>query len=447
MIIMILSSNLTKIKYLLLIAIVVFSFSSCVNEDEQLGLSLVKSNGGMDILHSPDGLATISTFTYKSDSLQTRNRDNFVLGSYRDEQFGLISTDIYTNLSLENSAVNFPGLGTVDSVVLCLAYSGVFAKDTNIKSTTMNVRVQLLSEDIDTSNEYITGSVATQSDYIFNANVRVAPSEGVILGTDTTETAPHMRLKLSDDFTNTLANSSFESREAFNEIYKGIKISATSQNNDFLAYITMTSANSGIYVYYHTKSGALGHYIISFPSSGERFMHVERDYSSSMLSELNTKKKTDTITTQDYIYVASLGVAEAKLNLAGIDSWYNQDSIKGAALNRAELILPVASISGNTGHYPSALLTFYKQDGKYYYLPDILATNNFLGNKYDATINAYRIDLTSYLQNYLLGKYDNCEIYIVPDGRISSASRVILNGTNSSNPPKLNIIYSHPATN
>ena len=442
--------KLRKIKCVFYTLLIAFFFVACVNEDNQLGLDLVKTSGGMDVLSSGDNIVNVSSAVFGIDSLETQQNDNFVLGSYNDSYFGTVKTSIYTSLSLEEtSGKDFSNMGVIDSDVLSLAYSrgGAFVKDTNIKNDNLSVNVYLLSQEIDSTKKYSKDEVPCESNSIFSGIVNADPLHGIKLEGDTADRIPHIRMTLNDYFLNKLKQGKYASHNDFVADFKGIKITATSSSNSFLAYINMISSQSGIYVYYHDEAGNKGAYMINFTKTGYRFMHIDKDYTSSALSVLQTPSSNDTLKTQDYIYLATMGVAEASLDLTGLDVWYNQDSIKGAALNRAELILPVAQVNTATYLFPADILTFRKQDGKYYYLEDQVAVSNWTGNKYDSKINAYRIDVTSYLQNYLKGNYDNCVIYLVPDGRISTASRVILSGTNSSNPPKLNIIYSHPSAN
>ena len=422
--------------------------ASCVNEDNQLGLDLVQTNGGLDVLHSPDNIVTLSTKTYNIDSLSTGQNDNFVLGTYKDSHFGNLTASIYTSLSLEdNAGFDFSSIGTIDSAILCLAYSssGAFTSDSSVRTDNMKVSVYMLAKDMDSTCKYSNSTVATDGEAIFSSTVLVDPLTGVTLEGEENTLVPHLRLALNDRFINKLSQGKYESQDIFSEDFKGVKITAKSSSNSYLACINMKSDYSGIIVYYHDNEGNKGKYMINFTKNGYRFMNIEKDYASSSLAELNNSSPNDTVRSQEYIYLASLGIAESALDLSGLDTWYNQDSVKGSALNRAELILPVSSLNTKSYLFPSSINVFRKQDGKYYYIDDQVASDNWLGNKYDAEINAYRIDLTSYLQNYLMGKYNNCTLYLVPDNRISSAARVILNGPTSDNPPKLNIIYSHPA--
>ena len=450
---MIPSLNLKKTKKKLIIAYsamiaMVLVFTSCVDENNQIGLNFVKSSGGMDVLSANDHNTQLSAKTYYSgDSLETAKYDNFVLGSYKDQYFGKIIPSIYTSLILPDSYIDMPNIGTVDSVVLCLSYAGAFAKDSSVKSMTMKVDVFELSEKIDTNKKYSSDSFATKSYAIFSGNVLVNPSQSVIINNDTLN--PHLRLKITGDFFNRIKNAQYSSKEEFQEAFKGLKITAKcSDNNGMLAYINMKSNLSGLRVYYHAANEKSKYLTLGFPTSTGKLMHLNYDYSGSNLAGLNTKTRTkDTVITNDYIYLACLGIAENKINIEGLMSWYNQDSIKGAVINRAELILPVADINPNNNTIPASINCFRKENGKFYYISDEIASYNWLGNKYDPNIKAYRLDITSFLQNYLIGTYPDCVLYLVPDGRMSTAKRVILSGPNSNNKPKLNIIYSHPATN
>lgn len=442
---MILSLNLKRIKTIisnnLVVVACIMILSSCVDENDQLGLNLVQTNGGMDVLDCKDCSVNLDAQTfYSGDSLVTANYDNFAIGQYSDEHFGKISSTIYTSLELPSTSIDVPNMGNIDSVVLCLAYSGAFTKDTSIKSMSMNISVYELSEQIDSTKKYSSDNVLSQSNPIFAGVVNVNPSQSVYIANDTLN--PHLRLRITGDFFNRLSTAQYASNQEFQEAFKGLKITATCQDaNGMLAYINMKSALSGLRIYF-SNNGNSNYTTISFPTSSSKFMHLDYDYTHS---SINTIK--DTINSDTYIYLACLGVAEAKIDIQGLLNWYNTDSIKGAAINRAELIIPLADISPSTNLIPSSITCYRKQNGQYYMLSDEMATNNWLGNKYDASLNAYRLDITSFIQNYMLGKYDNCVLYLVPDGRMSTAKRVILCGPNNTNKPKLNIIYSHPASN
>ena len=119
-----------------------------------------------------------------------------------------------------------------------------------------------------------------------------------------------------------------------------------------------------------------------------------------------------------------------------------------SAFNKAELILPVADINdGNTKNYPSSLLC-YRQDSTLVLIRDeIVSYATYYTGTYSSADNSYHLQITSHLQNYLKGKYSTPDIYIVPNNRRQTASRVVLNGRHSANPPRLEITFSHSNSN
>jgi hypothetical protein len=438
-----------KIKLVTALIIVSCVICSCVNEDNRLGIDLMGDEDAIDVFQS--GISSMVASTYKEDTLHTANYRYYVLGSYQDENFGKVSTSIYSQLNLSGTSEDFTSLGEADSCVLTLAYSGAYTKDTSTKSFQMNIQVYELSEKMDTSKTHSYDAFSVNNTPIFNSNVLIDPNSSVVLNNDTTKYDPHLRLKLSSPFMNKLIASSFSDNDAFQNEFKGVKIVANTTNNNAMAYVDMTSSLSGIILYYHTQSGYKGKYQINFPTTKGTLMHIDYDYSSSRfisaLKGRHTRYNKDTITNNNYIFLASLGVAATKISITNLMSWYNKDSVKNSSINKAELILPVADVNNsNKKNYPSSLLC-YRIDtaGNMVLIKDeLVSATTYYTGRYDSTINAYRLQITSHLMNYLLGKYSTPDIYLVPNSRRATANRVVLNGINSSNPPKLKILFAHP---
>jgi hypothetical protein len=441
-----------KIKLLLLL-IPVMLLASCVNEDDKLGLSLM-SNEGETIDAFKGGIASMSSISYKEDTLNTADYRYYALGSYKDNNFGKVATTLYTQLALSSTSENFSNLGTADSVVLTLAYTGAFAKDTSTKTMNMAIQVYELNEVLDTSKVHAYDNVSVKSTPIFNSTVLIDPNTGITLAGDTAATNPHLRLKLSDAFMNRLASSSFEDNDAFINEFKGVKIVCNTVNDAGMAYVDVTSSISGIIYYYHTQSGYSGKYQINFPESN-KFLHIDYDYSSSRyLRNMRNRhgrartSSADSVLNDNYMFVSCLGQSIVKIHIDSLLQWYNQDSIKNSAFNKAELILPVADINdGNTKNYPSSLLC-YRQDSTLVLIRDeIVSYATYYTGTYSSADNSYHLQITSHLQNYLKGKYSTPDIYIVPNNRRQTASRVVLNGRHSANPPRLEITFSHSNSN
>lgn len=444
--------------HLILCVVALLFFASCVNEDERLGLSLVQNDDAINILRDNSTGVTLDVKMFQTDTVITSKLRYNALGSYKDNNFGKISSCIYSQVSLSSSGQNFSSLGTADSVVLSLLYSGAFVKDKTVRTMTMHFKVEELAEDLK-DTIHANESFAVKGEVLFEADVNVdMDNDNVHLANDTVTYLPHLRLKLNDSFRDRLANKIYNSNDEFQSDLKGLKITATTTDaNGMIIYVDMTSTLSCLTYYYHSTSGADYNYKMPFTTNGKRFMHVDYDYSGSSLNTINTTPST--IGTGDYMYLSCLGMSEIQLDIKNFDSWYNRDTIKGSIINKAELILPVADVSGDKFTYPTSLQCYrIDQDGKIRLLPDeTIATSLNSVSYYDSTINAYRVQLTSYLQNLVRGNYgDNSTIYIIPSmrdrnnsdngyNRRNTANRVVLNGINYSDVtkrPKLNITYS-----
>lgn len=452
-----------KSVYLILSLFVALFFVSCVNEDEKLGLSLIDSNNSINILRDNSSGVELSVKMFNTDTILTNNLRYNALGTYKDNNFGKISSAIFTQLSLSSTGVNFAEYGQVDSAVLSLEYAGAFVTSKSVRKMNIHFKVEQVTEEITSEKKHANDNVEVGQVW-FEGDVMVdMDNDNVAMEGDTNIYSPHLRLKLNDNFLQKISNSIYEDNDRFQEDFKGIKITATCNDvNGMLIYVDMTSSLSCINYYYTLSTGGHYNYKITFPTEGQRFMKVDYDYNGTALNSLNSTPTT--IGNNEYMYLSCFGMSEIELNIENFLQWYDRDSINGALINKAELVLPVADIAGDAFTYPTSLQCYRKgSDSTLYLLRDeSIATSVNAVPYYDSTINAYRVQITSFLQNYVKGNYgDNSTIYIVPSMRDrnngdngfirrNTANRVVLNGTNYSDinkRPKLNITYSKIADN
>lgn len=452
-----------KRLYLILSLFVALFFASCVNEDEKLGLSLIDSNNAINILRDNSSGVELSVKMFNTDTVLTNNLRYNALGTYKDNNFGKISSSIFTELSLSSTGANFVDYGRGDSVVLSLEYAGAFVSSKSVRKMNIHFKVEQVTEEITSEKKHANDNVEVGQVW-FDGDVMVdMDNDNIAMEGDTNVYSPHLRLKLNNDFLQKISNSIYEDNDKFKADFKGIKITATCNDaNGMLIYVDMTSSLSCINYYYTNSSGNHFNYKINFPTEGQRFMKVDYDYSGTNLNSINSIPTT--IADNKYVYLSCFGMSEVELSIENFLQWYDRDSIKGALINKAELVLPVADISGDAFTYPTSLQCYRKgTDSALYLLRDEgIATNVNAVPYYDSTINAYRVQITSFLQNYVKGNYgDNSTIYIIPSmrdrnnadngfTRRNTANRVVLYGTNYSDinkRPKLNITYSKIADN
>ena len=128
---------------------------SCVNEDERLGLSFIDNNNAINILRDNNSGVILSSKIFNTDTVLTNNLRYNALGEYKDNNFGKISSNIITQLSLSSSGQNFSSLGQADSAVLSLLYAGAFVKDKSVRGMTLHFKVEEVTEEINENKKQI----------------------------------------------------------------------------------------------------------------------------------------------------------------------------------------------------------------------------------------------------------------------------------------------------
>lgn len=440
-----------RLKYLFLL--LPLFLVSCVDEDSMLGLDLVDQSDLLNV-KKYDKFDINASIFHEGDSLKTSDYRYMTLGSYKDNEFGKVTTSIYTQISLSSTSIDFNYYkDKADSIVLTMAYTGLFSRDTSMN---MNISVYEITESFDDSAAYYSNSTLQHSSTpIISKTIKVAPKERVVVGSDTLNA--QLRLNLGNDFLQRILNSgSFSSNDAFLNNFKGLYIKlTTTDEHGMIAYFDMYSSNSGMMLYYQDGNNKTQKFNFVFDQASRRFTHIDYDFSSSQLSQFSSKRKlsNDTINCNDSIgqaskmYIGALGISMAKLDINDLVQWYKDSTQKLGMFNQAMLILPVnddyISSVGGVNNIPSRIICYRKDsDGNLVYIHDAYTSESYMGT-YDAASKSYRMRITSHLQNYLNANIPSSEIYLVPDSKNSSANRVVLNGPkHQTRPAKIEIIYT-----
>lgn len=415
----------------------VFIITSCKKQENSLGLNSLSqsellSSGGVDTF-------TLYTSSIFEDTVITDNPNLSVLGSYNDPVFGKTNSEIYTQFRL--SALN-PNFGTdpivVDSFVLALEYeSSFYGKRGN---QTFQVFEIIDADGLSIDSTYYSFSTmdTTGVNLIVpgKESQKMDPSQLTILAGDTLNNS-QLRLPLDpakgqaiiDEFFNNPAT--FESNENFLEYFKGLHISTNnglqSSGEGGLFYFSLNDSDSKLTIYY-TQNGIQGTFDLVINSSCADFTHVDIDHTgTNVASVLSTPANG-----LSEFYAQSFGT-RAVIQIPGIS-----DIPKNSVIHKATLELPIQDQTG-LNLAPSGLISIStrKTAGEDYFFTGIFGT-------YDASRKQYTIDLRSYVQAILSGELENTELILAPVSYISSADRIIFNGSQTTNKekPKLSIIYT-----
>ncbi|MDR1847025.1 MAG: DUF4270 domain-containing protein [Bacteroidales bacterium] len=417
-----------KWKYILII--LPFVFSSCVDENEELGLELVNQ----DELHfiRYDGLQMHEVF-FHEDSLQTSGEDTYVVGEYRDNTFGKISSVLYSQISLPASK-DFTTIN-IDSVVLCLDFTGTFTRDTSLKIMEMEVEVAELYGDIKDTAYAFDSVEIIRNIPLFDTNTIFNPDTIMILANGDTVTK-QLRLRLCDDFKQRLNQQSFATNADFQQWFKGfrIKASAVSDPNGMLAQFKLTNTTCGMFVYYTDDNDKVNKYIFVIDKNSKRFAQITYDFSGSDISNITT----DTLQSTSYnnsMYVGGLGISMARISIDSLYQWYHLDTINNSAINKATLILPVAD-NNFSNNFPSMFYCAYDTAGVLKYVNDLAYYSSYFDGHYDKSTNAYRLNITQHLFKCMQGGHTSNNLYIYVPSRLFTPQRVILGK------PHIEITYS-----
>ncbi len=248
-------------RFLFLFA-VAWMFSSCRNDETDIGLDLLPSNGS--IYGTVADTFTVESWTIKADSTRTDSLSTNLLGAFNDPVFGKASARLYFQLQLPEVNLTFGSAPVLDSVVLILKYG--LENSVGNRDHVQKLSVYRLSEDMKPQDAYYQNASFTTSDKLgeFNGSFSTKDSVLAINGTDSTYLAPQMRIRLDNAFGQELLQASgsvFSSKDAFLNWLKGIAIlpesGSLSAGQGAIVNVSLVNSISGLKVYYNQGESKL----------------------------------------------------------------------------------------------------------------------------------------------------------------------------------------------
>jgi hypothetical protein len=415
-----------------------------------------KSDLGMEVLPTTDLINvrnlvernSISSFTYREDSVQTDEPSRTLWGTFDDPEFGKTSIDLAAQFRLQF----FPDFGAnpvVDSVRLYLYYRGVYGDTV----TPQTLRVYELESSLDVDEEYYQGvdlkSYASDQligEKVFTPQVRTdSTSNDTLFSMITIPLDNSLGEKLVSADSLQMVNN-----DVFLEYFKGLYIEADKDDEEGGAILQLNASSSSnfqgsaLVVYYNNEANMneeepdtlLNPYVIT-PFSA-RVNSIEHDYSGTRFFEgLNQENTEDSL-----IYVQATGGLRSKIYIDNLTNW--KDSVN-TAINKAELVFQVDTLASEVDKYPpprQLLFTVLDEEGREFLPVDYLFSPLFYGGALYTEDYTYRFNITQHLQQIIDGEAENNGFFLTPARKNSEANRVILKGSGSQTGIKLIITYS-----
>ena len=207
---------------------------------------------------------------------------------------------------------------------------------------------------------------------------------------------------------------------------------------------SMTSSLTGMTLYYHNSDAQSMRYTLSCTDNCARFTHISHDYNASRDNDfVREVLQHQTDIGSQVLYVQGGGGVKTRISFPYLEHAFDKFDNR-VVIHRAELVI------SNVDRYEPYLaqpvaLTIQgigKSDSSIRFLPDddYYTSTAYYGGLYDAEKHEYRIRVTKYVQELLLGQGDWCpDINLIVRGSAVRANRLVLDGTDPASPTRLRL--------
>ncbi len=290
------TTNVMKLsKYLLLTIITLLSLSSCEKDIENVGVNLVDNNN----FNTNSYTSEIVAYNENILSQRAERLGQYILGVYKDTNFGKIESSVITQLNLPSiEAVDFGINPTIDSVLIDIPYQATrnvddyangspkFDLDSIIGDQSVPFKLEVfelgtylttldplnptLLNEYYTDKVYNTGSLLYSGTFKPNNQDTVAyisrkynlVTPAVVYDTDTVKSvqvSPSIKIPLDKNliyskFITSATGSELSTNDDFKQYFRGLFIKATPNGNDFSSLLSLNLAAAKMTIYYSEEN-------------------------------------------------------------------------------------------------------------------------------------------------------------------------------------------------
>lgn len=432
----------------ILSGILILAFAACEKPEEQmLGKDTIPEEERMKSSHT-DSLS-IEARTVNMPPVPAINSLPGMLGKLNDERTARTRAALYSQLLLPGTNIDLgdPSDLVLDSAVLSLRYQGFYG-DT---STAQEFQVHQVIEDMEGISPSHQDSLACSSTLI-GSKTR-SPRLGQNVDVNGNSLPPQLRIRLKDAFGENILDrsgtSDLANDEAFTDFMNGIRITARTPNlqdkEGSILFMQLPHEHSRVTLYYRNTAENEEH-SLDLALDGSHFNQVEhKTAGSDMEGQLDqsfssSRKKT---------YV--LGPGETATELRFPDLKELAEEGRTISVNSAILELPVEYESKNSPFPPSVSLHLLYEDAS----GDLALSKDrveegadFFGGEYDHGDERYRMRITRHVQAIFNGEVNTNSVLVttslpmISEAAANTASRAVLKGPGSSDPPVLELTYT-----
>jgi hypothetical protein len=383
------------------------------------------------------------------------NYTSYPIGSYADETFGKVESELFTRIVFNNSVLLPSNMhkATFDSIVLVMSY------DTTSMYGDLNEVHNLTIKEI--------FDVPVLKDSVFS-NTPINNSGAIVIGRKALLPRPKDSLTIVDYFADTISTriraqirvpidknwfkqkfegiKAIETNLALQSLFNGVSISSDSKNSllglNFGAVADNSNSINGINVFYRDSADVKRNYKFLFSAS--KYTNFKSEPSPSLATNLNSPQKG-----QELLFVQGLDGVNTQLTFKDITK------LKGKIISHASLELTVADIpSLDNVKYPyiPQLSIVYDTDNTTFLIRDISDLLNqqipldfgFGGNPIEraGTKGVYKMNVTKLVKSMALGTIPNTIRLLVSSTNQRPHRTPFYGVKHPTNPVKLVVSYT-----
>ena len=414
------------VRRLILFFFAIIALSSCEDASE-IGIDLQDENQiGTDFT---DTLTVKTGTVLLNDSVLSYQVLPVQVGQYADPVLGSVKATAFTGLLLGATNLTFGDNPVADSAVLTLDYSSIYGD----KSAPLTLEVHRLTEGFQEKASYFTNSTLAYAPEPLGTVTFQPRFITVSRNNKDVDSAVVARIKLDPAFASELVaqsgQSTFADQASFNNFLKGIALVPAGDPAGNIVGFNLSSTSTKLTLYYTsgTEQKTKVFSVASSQSSQPFFTNIQADRTGTVLEGLNQKGAyIPASETGGESYIQTNTQLLTKVEIPNLQQLKAQQG--DIIINRAELVFPVKKASTDALAPPPTLVLYptnstnrilknaagtaitVQQDAAF--APN--STSYTAPLQYDASKNAYALNVTMYVQAILLGNKENNGFLLAP---------------------------------
>jgi hypothetical protein len=448
------------LRFIFFFSIVVF-FSSCNDDPLEIGKNILPGDDSLAV--GIDTLA-VEVSTAEMEPILAHTLGFSLLGVTSDPVFGKIYADFLTDFTWADSFYFDNGIPEnnfrAEKLEMIIKVNGYYGPDSMI-----NYEVYELLSDFPTYRY----SDYELPDELWDRNAKLNVGNTYV-EYDTSNGDIFLHQRLSDDFMARLIDEDlilndgiYRDEDAFRNTFKGLYVkNGFIPNDGGLVRVDYGSSRLVLSTFVTDTTGkeqaVKYEYVFGLPSLNGKSLNRYISYPAARVSNA----LSDNSGSHEYGYIQSLTGPKVRVSIPGLAQLRRELGYQ-ASVNKAELIFPIDMQTLDMETYlPPAVLGMRDFVNDTNIIDDLLVSGYF-GGRLDTARMEYRFNIGNYIHEYLRdsisftdatlfvfgGRYITVRSSIYNPGELdityyelSTPGRVVLNGSNASNPPLLRIIYS-----